>query len=88
LGINDVYLTFGLKATTNTSERSNEFGFDNENYARFAKSDNEKLQFIHSKDTNSKNIKRTQFVAIVGNEELGDVLEIPLFVPTSPLTMM
>lgn len=88
LGIDDVYLTFALKTTVNTSERSNEFGFDNENYARFAKSNNEKLPFIHSNDAKSKDVKRTQFVAIIGNEELGDVLEVPLFVPTSPLTMM
>lgn len=88
LGIDDIYLTFALKTTVNTSERSNEFGFSNENYARFAKSENEKLPFIHSNDTKSKDVKRTQFVAIIGNEELGDVLEVPLFVPTSPLTMM
>jgi hypothetical protein len=43
---------------------------------------------MYSNDTRSKEVIRKSLVAIVGTEENGDLLEIPLLTLTSPITLI
>lgn len=81
LGLDNLYLTFAFKSSAPIAAAK-------EGFERFFKNLSEKLSFINSVDQRSKNINLKSLVAIIGNNENGDLLEIPLFTLTSPLTLL
>ena len=81
LGLDNLYLTFAFKSSAPIAAAK-------EGYERFFKNLSEKLSFINSVDQHSKDINLKSLVAIIGNNENGDLLEIPLFTLTSPLTLL
>ena len=86
LPIEKGYITFAIKSVA--ISKTNEFGSTNSNYAKFTQSTKEELDFIYSNDIKSKIPQYKKIVAIIGDEEVGDLLEIPLLSLTNPFTLI
>ena len=88
LGLEGLTIDFALKTTPVKTDRtkksdSNYVGSPN----KHGKNKNEKVIFNSSSDTRSSEIIPHSIVALIGNEETGDILELPLLTLTSPLTL-
>lgn len=86
LPIEKGYITFAIKSVA--ISKTNEFGSTNPKYAKFTQSTKEELDFIYSNDEYSKIPQQKKIVAIIGDEEVGDLLEIPLLSLTNPFTLI
>lgn len=76
---NDAYCTFAFKSSAST--------FNNADWGRFRKDvDSESLNYIFSKDEESKNVKLKTLSIIIG-EGTNDVLELPLAILPNPVTV-
>lgn len=90
LGIDNLYCTFALKNTATVSKKNRENGqeFVSGTNTQFDKGASEKILFNSSDDIKSKDWTVQNIVAIFGNKESGDILELPLLSITNPYTIL
>lgn len=90
LGIDNLYCTFALKNTATVSKKNRENGqeFVSGTNTQFDKGASEKILFNNSDDIKSKDWTVQNIVAIFGNKESGDILELPLLSITNPYTIL
>lgn len=90
LGIDNLYCTFALKNTATVGQRNKEAGqeFVSKTNTKFDKGSSEKILFNNSDDVKSKDWTVQNIVAIFGNKESGDILELPLLSITNPYTIL
>ena len=89
LGIKGIYLTFGLKCSPRFSnESTKDTEFVEKTPTPFSKGKSESTEYNGSHDANSQNWHSKTIVAIIGTQENGDILELPLLALTSPITLL
>lgn len=87
LGLSNIYCTFAYKSSANLRENFQGEYIDG-SPQRFTKSKSEQTYFNGSSDTRSHELNRKSIVLIIGNNENGDLLELPLLTLSSPFTLL
>lgn len=93
LGFDVEFVNFAIKCippiTEGTRNDPNkQHIIDDSRYYKYDINKNEKVHYSNSNDTRSDEIMPHKLVALIGNKELGEVFEVPLFSLNSPLTVM
>lgn len=90
LKLNGIYVTFALKTSPRAGEKNVKEGrlYVSTNPTPMDKSINEKTFYNGSLDKRSQEFNIHSLVAIIGNQELGNVLELPLLTLSSPFTLL
>ena len=90
LKLNGIYVTFALKTSPRAGEKNIKEGrlYVSTNPTPMDKSINEKTFYNGSLDKRSQEFNIHSLVAIIGNQELGNVLELPLLTLSSPFTLL
>lgn len=90
LGIQGIYCTFALKSSPFSGDKNRQNGreFVEEQPTRFGKGISERLEFNYSRDFRSQEVPHKSLVMIIGNQQNGDVLELPILTLSSPFTLL
>lgn len=90
LGIDNLFVNFAIKTSpviTDSTKQDPNKHYVAQNPDKYGKDSREKVYYHHSLGSNADDVIPHTVVALIGNPELGEILEIPLLSMSSPLTL-